>query len=63
MRFSSLRWVFLLAAVAGLVRCAFFDAGPAFIGSTAACGLLWLWMSRRKRRSLDRDALGIPPRR
>ena len=62
MKFLSLRWIFLLAAVAGSARCAFFDATSARIGFAAVCGLLWFWMSRRKIRSLDREMLGMPPR-
>ena len=62
-RFLRLRWLFLLAAVAGAARCAFFVATPARAEFAAACGLAWFWMSRRKARSLDRESLGLPPRR
>jgi hypothetical protein len=63
MKLSNLRWPLLLAAVAGGARCAFFRATPGRLGLTAACGLLWFWLSRRKIRSLDRETLGLPPRR
>ena len=63
MKILSLRWVFLLAAFAGAARCAYSGATPAACGSAAACGLLWFWLSRRKVHSLDRETLGVPPRR
>jgi hypothetical protein len=59
----SLRWVFLLAAVAGGARCVFGGATPGRLGFAVACGALWLWMSLRKIRSIDRESLGLPPRR
>ena len=58
-----LRGILLLAAVAGAVRCAFFDATPARAGFAAVCALLWFWLSRRQVRALDRATLGLPPRR
>jgi hypothetical protein len=63
MNIASLRWLLLAAAVVGAARCAFDRATPARVAFAAACGLLWFWMSRRKVRSLDRDTLGVPPRR
>ena len=63
MRVSSLRWLCLLAAVAGGAWCALRGADAARVGVCAACGALWFWLSRRKVRSLDRDSLGLPPRR
>jgi hypothetical protein len=63
MKLLSLRWIFLLAAVLGAGRCVFFDATPARVGFALACALLWYWLSRRKVHSLDRETLGVPPRR
>ncbi len=63
MKLSNLRWLFLLAALAGGVRCVFFEATAARLVLTGLCGLLWFWLSRRKIRSLDRETLGLPPRR
>ena len=62
MKFLSLRWVFLLAALAGAVLCAFAGTTLPRAGATAACGLLWYLLSRRKMHSLDRETLGVPPR-
>lgn len=62
MKFLGLRWVFLLAAVAGAARCVFSAATAPRIGFAAACGLIWFWLSQRKVRSLDRGTLGLPPR-
>jgi hypothetical protein len=59
---ASLRWVFLLAAAAGGVRCLLGTATPGRIAFVAACAGLWFWMSRRKVLSLDRQTLRIPPR-
>ena len=63
MSVSSLRWAFLVAAVAGAARCAFFEATGPRVAFAAACGVAWFWMSRRKVRSIDRETLGLPPRR
>lgn len=63
MKLLSLRWAFLLAALAGAARCAFSGAAPARVVFAIACALVWLWLSRRKMRSLDRGTLGVPPRR
>ena len=63
MKFLPLRWVFLLAAVAAAARCVFFNGTAAELGIAAACALLWFVMSRRKVHSLDRETLGLPPRR
>jgi hypothetical protein len=53
----------LAAAVVGAARCIFFEATGLRLGCSAACGLGWFLLSRRKVRSLDRDRLGAPPRR
>ena len=63
MKLLSLRWVFLLAALAGAARCVLSGVTPARAGFAAACGLLWFRLSRLKVRSLDRASLGVPPRR
>jgi hypothetical protein len=63
MKVLSLRWIFLLAAVAAAARCVFFQASPAQFGFAAAFGLVWFALSRRKVHSLDREELGIKPRR
>jgi hypothetical protein len=63
MRLLTLRWPLLLIAAAGASRCAFSGTNWRRLTATAVCGLLWFWLSRRKVRSLDRDALGVPPRR
>ena len=62
MTYLTLRWIFLLAALAGAGRCAFSGTTPERAGFAAACGLLWYLLSRRKARSLDREVLGVPPR-
>lgn len=58
-----LRWVFLLLAVLGAARCVFSAATPGRLVFSAVCAALWFWLSRRKVLSLDRQVLGIPPRR
>jgi hypothetical protein len=63
MKLLSLRWIFLLAAVAGGARCVFFDATAAQFGLAVVCGLIWFALSRRKVHSLDRATLGFAPRR
>ena len=63
MKFLALRWIFLVAAVAGAARCVFFDASAAEFGFAAACALLWFGLSRRKVHSLDRGSLGLRARR
>lgn len=63
MKLLSLRWVFLLAAFAGAARCVFSDATAGRVAFAAACGALWFWLSRLKVHSLDRETLGVPPRR
>jgi hypothetical protein len=62
MKLLSLRWAFLLAAVAAAARCAFSGFTSARAAFALVCCALWLWLSRRKVRSLDRDTLGVPPR-
>jgi hypothetical protein len=56
--YLTLRWLFLAAALASAGACALFGLTPL----RAACALLWLLLSRRKARSLDREVLGVPPR-
>jgi hypothetical protein len=63
MKYLSLRWIFLLAAVAGALRCLYAGATPPRAGFACACALLWFWLSQRKVHSLDRESLGMPPRR
>ena len=63
MKLLSLRWIFLLAAIIGAARCVFFDATPARAALALVSALLWFWLSRLKMRSLDRETLGVPPRR
>lgn len=62
MTYLSLRWLFLAAALAGAGACALFGVTPARAAASAACGLIWVLLSRRKARSLDRQFLGLPPR-
>ena len=63
MKLLSVRWLFLLAAVAGVARCVLSGATPPRLAFACACGLLWFWLSQRKVHSLDRESLGVPPRR
>jgi hypothetical protein len=63
MKFLSLRWVFLAAAAALAARCAFFNATSYDFCLAALCGLIWFGLSRRKVHSLDRESLGLRPRR
>ena len=63
MRFLSLRWIFLAAAVAGAARCVFFDAAAPEFAFAAVSALIWFGLSRRKVHSLDRATLGLRPRR
>ena len=63
MKFLSLRWVFLLAALAGAARCAVSGTTAGRAAFAAGCALLWFWLSRLKVHSLDRQTLGVPPRR
>lgn len=63
MKLSLARWLLLPAAVAGAALCAFRGLTPRRAAFTAASGLGWYWLSRRKIRSLDRETLGIPARR
>lgn len=62
MTYLTLRWMFLAAALTGAGSCALFGVTPARAGAAAVCGLLWILLSRRKARSLDRAVLGLPPR-
>ncbi len=62
MTYLSLRWVFLLAALAGAARCAWSGPTAARAGFVVVCGLLWFFLSQRKAHSLDRGVLGVPPR-
>jgi hypothetical protein len=63
MKRAGLRWLFLLAAVVGGVRCVLGTASLGCLALTLLCGGLWFVLSRRKVHSLDRETLGIPPRR
>jgi hypothetical protein len=63
MELANLRWPLLAAALIGAGRCAFFEATPRRLEVTAACGLGWFLLSRRKVHSLDRENRGAPPRR
>ena len=58
-----MRWVFLLSAVVGAARCAVAGTTPARLAFAAVCALLWFGLSRRKIHSIDRDVVGLPPRR
>lgn len=58
-----MRWALLAAALAEGARCLFFTATLGRMAAAAACGLAWAWLSRCKALSLDRESLGIPPRR
>lgn len=62
MTYLTLRWLFLIAALANAGACALFGLTPARAAAAAASGLLWALLSRRKARSLDREVLGVPPR-
>ena len=62
MTYLTLRWLFLAAALASAGACALFGVTPGRAGAGVACGLLWLLLSRRKARSLDRAVLGVRPR-
>ncbi len=63
MRLSGLRWLLLPVAVVAGGLCVF--SGLTLVRAAAAvvCGLGWYRLSRAKVRSLDREALGILPRR
>lgn len=62
MTYLTLRWLFLLLALAGAGACLVFGLTPQRAAAGAACALLWALLSRRKARSLDREVLGVPPR-
>lgn len=63
MKAASLRWVFLPAAAASGASCLLGTATPGRLAFAAVCAALWFGLSRRKVLSLDRESLGIPPRR
>jgi hypothetical protein len=60
---ETLRWVFLLLTVLDAIRCLWSGATPGRLLFGAACAVGWYVLSRRKVLSLDRQTLGIPPRR
>jgi hypothetical protein len=62
MSYLTLRWLFLALALASAGACALFGPTPARFAAGAACALVWVLLSRRKARSLDREVLGVPPR-
>jgi len=62
MTYLTLRWLFLVLALASAAACFLFGLTPDRFAVGAACALLWMLLSRRKARSLDREVLGVPPR-
>ncbi|HXT00055.1 MAG TPA: hypothetical protein VN915_05235 [Elusimicrobiota bacterium] len=62
MTFLTLRWLFLALALASAGACFLFGLTPERAAAAAACAALWVLLSRRKARSLDREVLGVPPR-
>jgi len=62
MTYLTLRWLFLIAALANAGACLYSGLTPPRAAGAAAFGLLWAFLSRRKARSLDREVLGVPPR-
>ena len=62
MTYLTLRWLFLALALASAAASVLFGLTPARAAAGAACALLWVLLSRRKARSLDREVLGVPPR-
>jgi hypothetical protein len=60
---ETLRWVFLLLAILTALRCLWSGAAPGRLLFGAVCAVAWYALSRRKVLSLDRQMLGIPPRR
>lgn len=62
-RSAVVRWLFLLAAALGGIRCLLGTASLPCMAFTVFCFGLWFVLSRRKVLSLDRETLGIPPRR
>jgi len=63
MKLSAARWLLLPAAAVAGALCVFGRPTPARASVAVVCGLGWYGLSRGKVRSLDRDVLGIPPRR
>ena len=63
MRLAALRWLLLPAAAVSGALCVFGRLTPLRAAVAAVCGLGWYAASRAKVRSLDRQVLGIPPRR
>lgn len=63
MKWSDARWLLLPASAAGALWCVFGGLTPGRAAFTVATGLAWFALSRRKVHSLDRETLGIPPRR
>ena len=62
MTYLAFRWLFLGLTLASAGVCLLFGATPARLAVGIASGLLWMFLSRRKARSLDRAVLGVPPR-
>ena len=62
MTYLTLRWLFLALALASAGACLLLAATPLRVGLAVVSGLLWVFLSRRKARSLDRAVLGVPPR-
>jgi hypothetical protein len=58
-----LRWTLLTWSAASALLCVWSGMTPARAASTVVTGTLWYWLSRRKVLALDRESLGIPPRR
>lgn len=63
MKLAALRWAFFAAALLAAACALFLEATPGRLGAATACGLAWFLLSRRKVLSLDRESLGLRPRR
>jgi hypothetical protein len=63
MRLNPLRWLLLVVSAAAALYCVFAGVTPGRAAVVVSTGTLWYALSRRKTRSLDRETLGIPPRR
>jgi hypothetical protein len=60
---ETLRWVFLPLSILTALLCLWSGATPGRVLFGAVCAAGWFILSRRKVHSLDRQMLGIPPRR
>lgn len=58
-----LRWALLAWSAASAALCVLAGMTPARAASTVVTGTLWYLLSRRKVLALDRESMGIPPRR